>query len=80
MLSDSALKMVRGVSVTQPDGTKGILKYSYKEVYDWLVSAGAPPKAARQIAIGAGATPPLGNASGSANVRSGSGGTGGGSF
>lgn len=81
MLSDSALKMVRGVSVTQPDGTKGILKYSYKEVYDWLVSAGAPPKAARQIAIGAGATPPLGNASGSVNAgRGGGGSTAGGGF
>ena len=80
-LADKAQKMVSGVPVTQPDGTKGVLRYSYKEVVAWLVAAGATPAQAKQIAIGAGATPPLGNASGSVNVgRGGGGSTAGGSF
>ena len=80
-LADKAQKMVSGVPVTQPDGTKGVLRYSYKEVVKWLVAAGATPAQAKQIAIGAGATPPLGNASGSVNAgRGGGGSTAGGSF
>jgi len=80
-LADKAQKMVSGVPVTQPDGTKGVLRYSYKEVVAWLVAAGATPAQAKQIAIGAGATPPLGNASGSVNAgRGGGGSTAGGSF
>lgn len=80
-LADKALKMVSGVPVTQPDGTKGVIRYSYAEVVKWLVAAGATPAQAKQIAIGAGATPPLGNASGSVNAgRGGGGSTAGGGF
>jgi hypothetical protein len=73
-LADKAQKMVAGVPVTNSDGKKGVLRYSYKEVYDWLVAAGAPPAEARKIAAGAGATPSLrdgGTARGSTNAGSG---------
>lgn len=83
-LADKALKMVSGVPVTQPDGTKGVLQYSYKEVVAWLVAAGATPEQAKKIAVGAGATPPsrlqTGSAGGSVNAGPGGGGAGGGSF
>lgn len=80
-LADKAQKMVAGVPVTNSDGKKGVLRYSYKEVYDWLVAAGAPPAEARKIAKGAGATPSLrdgGSASGSTNAGNGGGGSSGG--
>lgn len=81
-LADKALKMIAGVPVTQPDGTKGVLRYSYKEVVAWLMAAGASRKQADQIARGAGAVPPItGSASGSVNAgRGGGGSTAGGSF
>ena len=81
-LADKAQKMVSGVPVTQPDGTKGVLRYSYKEVVAWLIAAGASPKQADQIARGAGAVAPIrGTAGGSVNVgRGGGGSTAGGTF
>jgi hypothetical protein len=83
-LASSALKMVQGVPITNPDGKKGVLKYNYQEVYDWLVAAGAPPAQAKQIAIGAGVRPPSalqsGSAGGSVNAGRSTGGAGGGGF
>ena len=69
MLAEKAQTMVRGVPSTRPDGTKGVLKYSFREVVQWLVAAGAPRAQAEAIARGAGATNRLfDGAAGSANV------------